>query len=356
MSAGSNSQLATARMTAFGVTSIYVSAASFDNWRWTNFVSEGLEHKIEELMEQSIYGYADEPPSHRGLETAEGDVEFEPNPNAFGQFIRGNFGVCSTTVLCDPGSTGANSGDFAGGGAYQHVFTPRQSPFDPKCFLDPYQVLIYRDVGSAWVFQDTVFPKLEVSIQAGQLTKATVGFMARKIAQADRSAVASLVTSGGRPFVWDMASFQIGAQSGSLSATDYFEACNVNLETPIEGVPLLDGTRFYGEMQKSDFRKTRFSGTLSFRDQTEYQAFKAYEDRYLRITFTNVNTQLLMGNPNSAFYQQLQFDIPKFKITQFGAMVKNPNRITADFEGRGTYSTQFGFAIQARLRNTVNSY
>lgn len=358
MAAGSNSQLATFRTGAFGTTSIYVTAASFANWRWTNFVSEGLEHKIEELVEQSIYGYADEPPSHQGLTTAEGDVEFEPNPMAFGQFLRGVFGVGSRSVLCDPGSTGANSGTFAGVGVYRYEFTPRQTPFANECFLDPYQVLIYRDVGSAFVFLDTVFNKMDVSIQAGQLVKATVGMMGRKVQRVARSAVASLVSSGGRPFVWDMASVQIGVGEGfsSLSAFTNFEALNVNLETPIEGVPLLDGTRFYGEMQKSDFRKTRFSGTLSFRDQTQYDAFVAYENRGLRVAFQNVNSALQLGNPASAHYFQMQFDIPRFKVTQFGVMVKNAQRITADFEGRGEYDNALGYSIKAYLTTIVASY
>lgn len=358
MAAGSNSQLATARMTSFGVTSIYTSAASFFNWRWTNFVSEGLEHKIEELMEQSIYGYADEPPSHKGLTTIDGDVEFEPNPAAFGQYMRGYFGVGSRTTLTDGGSTGANSGPFAGDFVYRWEFTPRQSAFANDCFMDPYQVLIYRDVGSAFVSLDTLFTKLEVGLQAGQLVKSTVGMMGRDMQRVDRSAVASLVTSGGRPFVWDMASVQMGAGEGfsSLAAFTYFEAVNIQLEMPIEGVPLLDGTRKYGEFQKNDFRKTRFSGTLSFRDQTQYDQFISYENRGLRFTLTNVNSNLLLGNPASAFYPQMQFDIPRFKITQYGNPVKGPNRITVDFEGRGEYSESIGASVKAYLTINVASY
>lgn len=358
MSAGSNSQLATFRTAAFGTTSVYVTAASFDNWRWTNFVSEGLEHKIEELVETSIYGYPDEPPSHQGLTMVEGDVEFEPNPGAFGQFFRGYFGSHSGQLVCNAGSTGANSGNFAGQAVYQHTFVPRDGAFDTKCWLDPYQIMVYRDVGSAFVFLDAFFNKIELGIQAGQLTKSTVGVMARKVTRVARTAVASLVSSGGRPWVWDMASMQLGAGAGmsSLAATDYFEAINFQMEQPLEGVALLDGTRFYGEFQKSDFRKTRFSGTISFRDQTQYDAFIAYENRGLRATFTNVNSNLLLGNPSSAFYMTLELDVPQFKITQFGAFVRNANRITADFEGRGERDTTLGYAIKARLVNNVSSY
>lgn len=358
MAAGSNSQLATVRMTSYGVTSVYVTAASFSNWRWTNFVSEGLEHKIEELVEQSIYGYADEPPSHQGLTTAEGDIEFEPNPMAFGQFMRGYFGIGSRSVLCDPGSVGANATVFSADGVYRYEFVPRQAAFADECYLDPYQVLIYRDVGSAFVFQDTVFNKLEVGIQAGQLVRATVGVMGRRVTRVARAAVSSLVSSGGRPFVWDMASVQVGIGPGmsSLAASNVFENLNIQLEVPIEGVPLLDGTRFYGEMQKSDFRKTRFTGTITFRNQNEYDAFVAYENRGLRVSFQNVNSAMLLGNPASAHYFQMQYDIPQFKITQYGVMVRNAQRITADFEGRGEYDTALGYAVKGFLTTVVASY
>ena len=358
MAAGSNSQLATARMTSFGVTSVFVTAASFSNWRWTNFVSEGLEHKIEELMEQSIYGFADEPPSHQGLTTAEGDVEFEPNPMAFGQFMRGYFGVASRSTVTEALSTGTNSGAFAGNAVFQYEFTPRQTAFAEDCYLDPYQVLVYRDVGSAFVFQDAIFNKVEIGIQAGQLVTATVGVMGRRVTRVDRAAVSSLVSSGGRPFVWDMASVQVGIGAGmsSLAASTVFESLNIQMETPIEGVALLNGTRFYGEMQKSDFRKTRFTGTITFRNQAEYDAFTAYENRGLRVTFTNVSSALLLGNPSSAQYFQMQYDIPQFKITQYGVAVKNAQRITADFEGRGEYDNALGYAVKGFLKTVVASY
>lgn len=355
MAAGSNSKISTVRVNSFGMT-VVVTPDAANNWRWTNFISEGLEHKIEELMEQSIYGYPDEPPSHQGLTTAEGDIEFEPNPNAIGQFIRGAFGVHSSSVLVAAGSTGANSGTFAGAAGYRHIFTPRDTPFSDRCFLDPYQVLVYRDVGSAFVFLDAVFPSIEFMIEAGQLVKATAGTMARRVTRNNLLNVASLVNSGGRPWVWDMASVQIGANSASLAGFDNFESVTANLETPIEGVPLLDGTRFYGEMQKSDFRKTRFSGRLSFRDQTEYDAFIAYENRHLRITLTNVNSNLTIGNPASAFYPTLVLDFPAFKVTQYGVFVKDAQRITADFEGRAERSDAYGYAVQATLINIVSSY
>jgi hypothetical protein len=343
-------------MTAYGVTSVYVTAASFDNWRWTNFVSEGLEHKIDELVESSIYGYPDEPPSHQGLTTAEGDIDFEPNPMAIGQYIRGTFGVASRTVLCAPGSTGANSGAFAGDGVYQWEFTPRASAFDNSCYQDPYQLLVYRDVGSAFVFQDAVFTKFGLNLQAGQLLKGMVTAMGRRVTRVALSAVASLVSSGGEPWVWDAASVQIGPGVNSLAGFTYFEAINPSFEVPIEGVPLLDGTRFYGEMQKSDFVKTRFSGTLSFRDQTQYDQFIAYNNVYLRITLRNVSSVWYMGNPASVFYHTLQIDVPQFKTTKYGVFVKNPQRITADFEGRGERDNALGYAIKATLITNVNSF
>lgn len=355
MASGSNSKLSLVRVNSFGMT-VVVTPDAANGWKWQNFVSEGLEHQIEELEEESIFGYPDAPPSNQGLTTAEGDIELEPNFNALGDFLRGTFGASSVQLLVAAGSTGANSGAFAGAAAYRHTFTPRDTPFSTRCFLDPYQLMVYRDVGSAWVFLDTVFPSIEFQIEAGALVKATVGTMGRRVTRNALLNVASLVSSGGRPWVWDMASVQVGLSAASLAAFDNFESLNIRLETPIEGVPLLDGTRFYGEMPKGDFRRTTAEGVLSFRDQTEYDAFIAYENRYLRVTLVNQNSSQLIGNPASAFYPTLQIDIPKFKYTAYNAAVGNAQRITADFNGRGERDESVGYAIRATLTNIVNSH
>jgi hypothetical protein len=177
----------------------------------------------------------------------------------------------------------------------------------------------------------------------------------------DRGSAASLVSSGGRPWVWDMASMEVSSDlsSANLAANDHFEAFNITLSLPHEGIPLLDGTKKYAEFVPSDFRRITFDGTLSFRDQSEYDAFVAYENRRVRLTLLNVNSNLILGNPasldTSAFkgYPGLRFHIPAMKFLSYSAPIPGPNRVTANFTAKAEYSEADGFSIAAELLNIV---
>jgi hypothetical protein len=79
-----------------------------------------------------------------------------------------------------------------------------------------------------------------------------------------------------------------------------FEQITFTFDLPQEGVIALDGTKRYAEFAPNDFRRVKIEGTKSFRDQTDYAAFKAYEARRLRMTALNVNSLLTLGNPASA--------------------------------------------------------
>jgi hypothetical protein len=329
---------------------------------WTNFTSESLEHKLSELEEGSITGRRDAPNSYKGLDSGEGDVSFEPNPNALGHFFGAWFGTIASSVVTAAGSTGANSGQFAGAGQFFHRFTPLQNSYSDRTFLPPYNVMVYRDVGSAWLFKQSILHTLKVNIQANQLVKATGTFMSRTVDRIERvAAIQSLVSSGGRPWVWDMASVEISTNNSSagLAATDDFEAFNLSFSLPHEGVPLLDGTKKYAEFVPSDFRRITFDGTMSFRDQDEYNAFTAYESRRMRVTLLNVNSNLALGNVASlaptAFlgYPGLRFHIPAMKFLSWSAPISGPNRLTASFTAKAEYSEADGFSVAAELLNIV---
>jgi hypothetical protein len=355
MASGTGGQIALIKSS-----SLYLDLTSADTW--TNFVSESVEHNLEELEEGSITGIRDAPPSHKGIDFAEGDITFEPNPNAIGAFLNGAFGTLASSLHTEAGSTGANSGDEAGKPVFAHTFTPRQLQFDERTFLEPYTVMVYKDVGSAFFHQGSIFPRLEFNYQAGQLVGSTVGLMARKVTRGERTAaINSLVSSGGRPWVWDMASVQV-ASGGSglafLTANTNFEQFQLSLETPQEGVVLLDGNKNYAEFQPNEFRRVNISGTLSFRNQEEYNAFIAYENRYARITVTNQNSALILGNSDPGSVQQytLQFDIPRMKFLTWSTPVGGPNRLQTQFTAKAEYDDTAGYMIQALLINVTSAY
>lgn len=363
MPSGSGGQIA---LTAVGSLYFTANSQTISGMAWTNFVSENLEHTIGELVEGSITGYKARPPSYKGLDSAQGDITLEPNPNAIGHFLKGVFGISSGTVLTEAGSWGANSGNALnlppGYGTnarpvVRHLFTATQSAYEDRCFLPPYAVMLYKDTGSAWIFNGSVFPSLTIGITAGQLARATVNVMARDVQRHARTnSVSALRNPGGRPWIWDQTSVQLGPGVSSLAAFDRFASFELKYDCPMEGVVLLDGTKKYAEFQNNGFQMVEVNGTLSFRDHQEYDSFITYEPLFARLTLTQTNSSMIIGNPASANYYTMQIDVPDFKFTQFSAPIQGPNRITATFRAVGEFDTTSLYNLQIALTNTTSRY
>jgi hypothetical protein len=362
MPSGSGGQIAIISVGSLyqSVTSAMISGAS-----WTNFVSESINHTINELAEGSITGYKDNSPSYDGLSFGQGDIQLEPNPNALGHYMRGVFGQASGSLLTHAGSWGVSSGNALnlppGYGTnarpvMQHTYVPIQAAVNPLNFLPVYALAVYKDVGSAFIFEGGCFSSLEFSVQAGQLAKATVGFMARNVTRASRTtSMAGLVNPGGRPWTWDMTSVQVGS-SGGLGATTNYESLTIKLNTPIEGVALLDGTKKYGEYQVNGFRTVAINGTISFRDQSEYDNFIAYQPRYLRLNMSNTNSAQVLGNPSSASFFGIQIDIPNMKYLTWSTPIGGPNRLQTSFTAKAEFDVASLYMISAMLTNTTSAY
>jgi len=354
MSSGTGGQIAVTRSD-----SLYLSVTSVDNW--TNFVSESIEHTLNELEEGAISGNKDAPPSHKGIDFAQGDIVLEPNPDAIGHFMRGAFGQSSGSVLTEATSTGANSQSYgAVNPVMQHSFLPIQAATDNKNFLPAYTMMVYKDVGSAFFFQGTQFHGIEWNIQAGQLVGATVNVMARTVERFERTAGINALTSrGSRPWVWDMGSVEVSSGQtglGNLLGNTNFESMTISMNTPLEGVVLLDGNKNYAEFQVNEFRRANISGTISFRDQVEYGAFVAYENRSTRLTFQNTTSSMLIGNPASAFWNTLQIDIPQMKFLSWSTPIGGPNRLVTSFTGKSERDTTSSYMIEAFLTNITSAY
>lgn len=357
MASGNGGQMALAK-----IGSLYTAVNTVNVWM--NFSSETLEHKLNELVETSITGRRDAPPSYKGVDHVDGDIVTENDPNVIGHLLKAWFGTSVSSTVTGPTSTGANSTQFAGAAQVLHRFTGNQAAYEARCFLDPYNVMIYRDVGSAWLFQGVIMPTLKFDVKAGVLVKTTVSVMGRATNLIQRTAgIQSLVSSGGKPWVWDMASLELSTDttSANLAAKTNFEEVTITLDLPHEGVSLLDGTKTYGEFQPSNFRSFKIDGTMSFRDQTDYLTFKAYQAVRMRATFLNVNSALMLGNPASldatAFlgYFGVRFHFPQLKFTQWGAPISGPNRLVAKFSAKAEYNEAEGFSAAVELNNIVSS-
>lgn len=354
MASGTGGQIALTRSD-----SLYLSVQSVD--RWQNFVSESLEHTINELEEGSITGNKDAPPSHKGIEFGAGDVSIEPDPNALGDWMRGVYGQASGSVVCDIGSLGTNSSALGNNPVLQHSFLPIQSAVDDRNFLPAYTVMVYKDTGSAFFFQGAQIHGIEFQVQAAALVAANVNIMARDVDRFERTAGIQGLSkvSGSKPWVWDMASVEVSSGQtgfGNLVGNTNFEAINLGLNVPLEGVVLLDGNKNYAEYQVNEFRRINVTGTVSFRNQNEYDAFVEYQNRSLRITVTNQDSQSLLGNPSSVFWPTLQLDIPQFKFLSWSTPIGGPNRLISSFTGKAERDAASSYMTEAFLTNVTSAY
>lgn len=332
---------------------------------WFGFTSETITHNLEELEEGTITGNRFAPPSHKGIDFGDGDVSFELNPNAVGHIFMGAMGTISSSLVTDGGSTGASSSEAAGADYHHHTYTLRKNAYSDRSFLEPYAMMVYRDTGSAFQLNGTIFTGFEMTIAGNALVSGTVNVMGREMRRIERiAAIQSLVSSGGRPWVWDMASVEMSTDttSANLAGNTNFEEITFSLETPHEGVVLLDGTKFYAEFQQNDYQRVNINGTLSFRDQTEYDAFVAYENRRFRATVLNVNSNIGLGNYVSsadatAFlgYYGFRIHIPKMKFLTWGAPISGPNRLQATFTAKAEYDDAEGEGIIIELANVVGN-
>ena len=360
MASGTGGQIA---LSKGGNNSLYYQANSASIW--SNFVSESIEHTLEELEEGSITGRRDAPPSHKGIDFGQGDIVIEPNPNAVGHFLNGAMGTLTSSMITNAASTGANSGTEAGKPYFYHEFVPRQNAFREDTFLEPYGVMVYRDTGSAFMLNGSIFTGMEFDLQAGQLVGTTVNVMGREMRRIQRTAaIQSLVSSGGRPWVWDMASVEVSTDTttANLAANTNFEQLTLGFTTPHEGVVLLDGTKFYAEFQPNEFRRVNISGTLSFKNQDEYNAFIAYENRRMRITLLNVNSVLALGNIASLDadaalgYYGMRIHMPAMKYLSWSAPIGGPNRLQSSFTAKAEYDETDGSMFRIELFNVTSTY
>lgn len=357
MPSGSGAQIAITR-----AGSLYENVGSVGigtlGWQWTNFISESMEHSFAELEESAITGYKDAPPSYQGLDSVKGDINLSPNPDAFGHYLRAVFGQSSSSILTAAGSTGVNSSAYAAGKPVSlHRFVPIQTADSTESFLPPYHIMVYKDLGSAWFYQGSVLNQLEFSIQAGQLAKAKASMMGRKATRLARtSSIQNLPAPASRPWIWDMASVQVGPGVASLASNTNFESITLSVNVPLEGVVLLDGNKQYAEFQVNEFRRVQISGTISFRNQAEYDSFVAYENRFLRMTLRSNNSLNVMGNPASAYYPTIEIDVPQFKILSYSVPISGPNRLQVQFTGKGERDTNSFYMIEAKLTNVSTLY
>ncbi len=308
----------------FGISKQNSFGIATTNFKYYPIISEGLAVKIEQIIDEAIRGRFAEGPSYEGIETTEGDISMNAHPLGLGHFLRGVFGVASSTLVTT--------------GVYEHEFLPADSDFDTNCALPPYTCEVYRGVGQSWQFTDVIFPRIEFSFANNQLLKATVGVMAR---------TSSLMTKNTPVFeaegawAWSVASIQLDGQ-----AFDKFTELSITFDNQIEATHVLNMTKRAGRFRRTGFQQVRITGSMLFESQSEYMEFRNQSERRLLITLDDAITS----------YNILTIDIPKMRYTDYPVAVEGPGYIVVGFSADGKYDTNSKYAIRITLTNTVAGY
>lgn len=316
MSIGALGFLGISRQNSFGTAS--------NSWHFMPIISEGLETAVEQLVSESIQNRFGEPISLEGLETTEGDIEFDLHPLAIGHFLKGAFGQSSATAT---------------GSAFQHEFIPRQVDFDQYCSVVPYTLQVYRGTGQAWQFTDCAVNKIEIAIEQNAIIRATAGMICRTASL--MTATANPTFLNGNPWAFSAASI---SWNGVVDAN--IEALTISFENQLEGVPLLDGTKRVGRILRTGYQQVRVEGTMLFENMSRYLDFKNQNELQLRVNLA----------PNITSYNTMLIDIPLARLTAYPVALGGADVVKVDFSADGKYDTTSNYAIRVTLINTISNY
>jgi hypothetical protein len=297
-----------------------------NSWEYLPFISEGLATEKEILTEEGMVGRFAENDFHEGMERTAGDVVFEPDPVNIGHLLKGVFGSSVSSTI-----TGAMSGDV-----FEHIFVPTTNDFDAKSALPPYTIQMYRDVGSAFQYTDTIFNTFNLEIAAGTIQKMTVGMLSRTMSTMDKT-TPSYVTDA--PYLWNQTSISIAGTANTI-----MENISISFENQVEGIPFLDGTKRIGKWKRTGGAQlVRISGTMDFEDQTEFNNFVNQTEQRLLIDIDNTSV---------ASIHMLSIDIPKMHYETYPPLIGGAGRLSVSFTARGAYSVDSSYAIRITLINS----
>ncbi|MEW6424977.1 MAG: phage tail tube protein [Bacillota bacterium] len=291
-------------------------------------VSENIAHEIEQIKDASLLGVRAQLPDIPGLETVRGDLVAEARPIMLGFLLR--------SALGDPATTGT--------GPYTHTFqAPRVTPFSADCFLAPYTLEVFRDMGQSFQIAGAIINTLQLAWGTDQkILRATAGIIAK---QAALIAKTSQSFETGEPFNWNQGIIKFAANVADLGAASPYnklEKANIKIDNKMEGIPLLNNTVYIGAIKPNDLMTCELDLTAEA-DLGEYNKFANKQYQAMRVTFT-------------AGTDVFEVTLPKVKYTAYPVNVSGPGRIVVSIKAAAYYSLADAYLVQAKLTNSKASY
>lgn len=299
-----------------------------DSLHFIPFLSESIGIDKPPLISENMRGIHDEGDDYEGPNMVAGDLVVEAQPIALGAML--------TAVLGKPSTVTSEN-------LYTHTFKPGASDFDNKCAVVPTTFYKYlNDGGSASIFQDLNGNTLELGIAAGELLKATVGFVGGQDSQI--AAVAASYEVGKR-FTWNVTSISI-ADSAKPEMLDMA----ITINNQLEAQHTFNASKYPSRIKRTGMRTVEVAGTMKFDDQTEYQQFLAQSERAMIITWTGPT------EVQSGYYETLTLTLPLLRWRENKPVAGGPGPVEASLTGIGKYSVDSATALQVVLVNTLAGY
>lgn len=315
----------------------HVAVAFQNSWDNSNVTSlyhiqhldESVGLNIPPLIDESARGVFDEGDGYGGPRTVDGDLTINAKSIPLGVLLRGLMGPASTSAT---------------GSMTAHLFKPRSSDFDDKSAGDPISYLKYMDDGgSASLFYNLNIGMMEFGANNGEFLTAKAGFVGGSFSQ-NAEVAASYPT--GKRFTWDASSVQI---DGSANCT--LRALTITIEESLEGMHTLCNTEYPTRVKRTGSRTIAVGGTVIFDDQTEYQKFIAQTEQSMKVSFMG---SVVTGDTDQ--YDQIEFDIPALRYTEFKPVAAGAGKTEVAFTGSAKYHTNSATAIAITLTNTQTVY
>lgn len=321
MAYGKRAQFGMAKQTAFGTA---VTPATV----FLPLIEESLETKIEQIANPGIRGVVGRYASRAGLKTIEGSATFEFHPNKIGHLLRMLFGDPTTTTPV--------------AGVYQHVFKVAGTDFAPGCPTPPYTVEVYRDIGQAFQYLDTVATSLQLSFGTGdKALKAQVGMLAKDVARVAKSAAIFETVDA---FLWK----QAAVLKNNVAYAD-LESVTWNFNAMLKALATLNATDLISRYYRDGEPTHSLQMTVDPSDDAEWADFLNAVDEPLSIEFTG--PEISAGNP-----YKLKLEFAKVRYTGYPLVVKGPGRIQVGPTADVYYDPALGYDVQVTLTNSEASY
>ena len=315
--------LGIARETTWGTA---VAAADYVRLSPTSYVRPAPE----EIEPRSLIGVWDRPRTLRGMQVHRGELNFEVYPNSFGWFLLGALGPVTTTT-----PTGATV-------TRDHKFSARTSDFSSTCFLQPFTLELFYDMGQSQQFAGAIFEELSFTVGVREpIMRAQATVIARTLADITKTTPAFEATS---PFLYT------GARVNLPDPTQFVDcqSITVTIRNPAEALALLGGGTTPSRFVAREQRQVTISGTHLL-TKAEWDAFRNATERRLVLIVEG-------GTIEGSFRYTVTVTVPKFRYTRYDAQVDAAGLLSVDWEGYAVFDFGTDEPLSITLRNSRTAY